>query len=175
MAVLPIVLYPDTRLREQARPVTAVDERLRRLVKDMAETMYEASGVGLAATQVGVMQRLALIDCDPRGEQSQLIVLINPEILTRSGDSYEEEGSLSVPGYNANVHRATNVRARWQDLDGQSHEVEADGLFAIALQHEIDHLDGKLFIDYLSPLKREMFKKKYRKMQQAAQEARETA
>ncbi len=164
MALMPILTYPDSRLREKAEPVDPTREDLETLVTDMAETMYHAVGVGLAATQVGVTKRVVVIDCDPGGEESRLIPLINPEILSGEGDSFEEEGCLSVPGYAAKVKRFTRVRARWQDLQGVAHEVETDGLFAIAIQHEIDHLDGKLFVDYLSPLKRELFRKRYKKM-----------
>ena len=164
MALMPILTYPDPRLREVAKPIETIDDSLPALVKDMAETMYHASGVGLAATQVGVNRRIVVIDCDPGGPDSDLLVLINPEILAREEESCEEEGCLSVPGYTARVKRAARVRARWQNLQGEVQEVETDGLLAIAIQHEIDHLDGKLFVDYLSPLKREMFRKKFKKM-----------
>jgi len=168
MARLAILIYPDPRLRNRALPVEQVDDSVRQLAADMAETMYEAKGVGLAATQVGVDRRVVVIDCDPGGENSQLLTLINPEILDRQGASYEEEGCLSVPGYVAHVRRAERVKARWLDLDGRQQEIETDGLLAIALQHEIDHLDGRLFIDRLSPLKRELFKKRYQKQQETA-------
>jgi len=164
MALLKILHYPDPVLKKVATPVTVFDERLRRLAADMAETMYAAPGVGLAAPQVGVSERLVVIDCSPRDEGPGLLTVINPEILAAEEDICEEEGCLSVPGYYAKVPRKSRVKVRFQDLDGQQRMIEADGLWAVAFQHEIDHLDGVLFVDHLSPLKKGMFRKKYPKI-----------
>jgi len=164
MALLKILHYPDPVLKKVATPVTVFDERLRRLAADMAETMYAAPGVGLAAPQVGVSERLVVIDCSPRDEGPGLLTVINPEILAAEEDICEEEGCLSVPGYYAKVPRKSRVKVKFQDLDGQQRMIEADGLWAVAFQHEIDHLDGVLFVDHLSPLKKGMFRKKYPKI-----------
>jgi peptide deformylase len=166
MALLKIRHYPDPVLKQVAAPVAEFDEALRRLVEDMAETMYAAPGVGLAAPQVGVSRRLALIDCSARDEEAQLLVLVNPQIIEREGDSFEEEGCLSVPEYYARVARSARVKVRFFDLDGRERVIEADGLTAIACQHEIDHLDGVLFVDHLSPLKRSIFRKKWKKIEE---------
>jgi peptide deformylase len=132
----------------------------------MAETMYAAPGVGLAAPQVGISKRLTVIDCSARDEDAQLLVLVNPEIIDREGEACEEEGCLSVPEYYAKVNRSARVKVRFQDLDERSHIIEAQGLTAIACQHEIDHLDGILFVDHLSPLKRSIFRKKWKKIEE---------
>lgn len=166
MALLKIRHYPDPVLKKVAEPVTEFDETLRQLAHDMAETMYAAPGVGLAAPQVGVSKRLTVIDCSARDEEAQLLVLVNPEIIAQAGESCEEEGCLSVPEYYARVNRSAMVTVRFQDLDGQSRVVEAQGLTAIACQHEIDHLDGILFVDHLSPLKRSIFRKKWQKIEE---------
>ncbi len=167
MALLKIRHYPDPVLKKVATPVTAFDETLRQLAHDMAETMYAAPGVGLAAPQVGISKRLTVIDCSSREEEeARLLVLINPEIIDREGESCEEEGCLSVPEYYAKVNRSATVKVRFQGLDGQTHTIEAQGLTAIACQHEIDHLDGILFVDHLSPLKRSIFRKKWKKIQE---------
>jgi peptide deformylase len=164
MALLEIRHYPDPVLKKVAAPVTEFDESLRQLAHDMAETMYAAPGVGLAAPQVGISKRLTVIDCSARDEGAQLLILINPEIIDREGDSCEEEGCLSVPEYYARVDRSARVKVRFQDLDERTRVIEAEGLTAIACQHEIDHLDGILFVDHLSPLKRSIFRKKWKKI-----------
>lgn len=165
MALLKIRHYPDPVLKKVAAPVTEFDDSLRQLASDMAETMYAAPGVGLAAPQVGVSQRLTVIDCSARDEDAQLLIMINPEIIDREGESCEEEGCLSVPEYYAKVDRSMRVKVRFQDLDAQTRVIEANGLTAIACQHEIDHLDGILFVDHLSPLKRSLFRKKWQKIE----------
>jgi len=165
MALLKIRHYPDPVLKKVATPVTEFDESLRQLANDMAETMYAAPGVGLAAPQVGISKRLTVIDCSARDEAAQLLVLVNPEIIDREGETCEEEGCLSVPEYYAKVNRSASVKVRFQDLDERTHTIEASGLTAIACQHEIDHLDGILFVDHLSPLKRSIFRKKWQKIQ----------
>lgn len=164
MAILAIRHYPDPVLKQVAHPVEVFDGALKQLAADMAETMYAAPGVGLAAPQVGVSRRLAVIDCAREGEPPQLYTLINPEIVAHEGESCEEEGCLSVPAYYAKVDRAARVRVRYRDVAGQVRELEADGLLAICIQHELDHLDGILFVDRLSPLKRGLFRKKYKKI-----------
>ena len=161
MARLPILEFPDPRLRRVAKPIPAVTERERELAADMLETMYDARGIGLAATQVNQHVRMLVLDLSDSRDQGK--VFINPEILERSGTQSCEEGCLSVPGVNVEVPRAENIRVRALDLDGQSFELEADGLLSICIQHEIDHLDGKLFVDYLSPLKRRMMEKRLKK------------
>lgn len=166
MALLEILHYPNPVLKEKSVPVEMFDEELRALAADMAETMYDAPGVGLAAPQVGVLKRLVVIDCSGQEEPADLIVAVNPEIVGREGACTEEEGCLSVPGYFARVDRSASVTLRYQDLAGEVREREADGLLAVAIQHEIDHLDGVLFVDRLSSLKRSMFRKKYQKMLQ---------
>lgn len=166
MSLLKIRHYPDPVLKKVAEPVTEFDEALRQLAHDMAETMYAAPGVGLAAPQVGISKRLTVIDCSSRDEDAQLLILINPEIIDREGECYEEEGCLSVPEYYAKINRNAVVTVRFQDLDEKTHVIETGGLTAIACQHEIDHLDGILFIDHLSPLKRSLFRKKWKKIQE---------
>ncbi|NMG32942.1 peptide deformylase [Azoarcus sp. TTM-91] len=151
MALLPILRYPDSRLHTVARPVTEVDDSIRRLVQDMAETMYEAPGIGLAATQVDVHRRVVVIDVSE--DKSGLIAFINPEILERSGEQVCEEGCLSVPGVYEKVTRAERVKVKALNDKGETFELEAEGLLAVCIQHEIDHLDGKVFVEYLSPLK----------------------
>lgn len=166
MAVLTVLHYPDERLRTIAKPVAAVNAETRQLVADMLETMYAENGIGLAATQVNVHQRVVVIDLSEERNQPQ--IFINPEITAKSGDTTYEEGCLSVPQNYANVERAAEITLKAQDLDGNWFEVKADGLLAICLQHELDHLLGKLFIDYLSPLKRDRIKKKLEKQARAA-------
>lgn len=158
MARLPILEYPDLRLRIRAEPVTEVDETLKALIADMFETMYAAPGIGLAATQVNVHKRLLVLDTSAEGNAPYC--LINPEILEASGQTTAEEGCLSVPEYYDYVERAARIRVRALDRDGQPFELEAEGLLAVCIQHEMDHLEGKLFVDYLSELKRERLKKK---------------
>ena len=156
-----ILIFPDERLRRIAQPVEHFDAELERLAEQMLETMYEARGVGLAATQVDTHRRLFVADCSENG--SDPLVFINPEIILREGSVESEEGCLSIPGVNDIVRRAENVRVRAQDVAGKAFEQDADGLLAICIQHELDHLDGKLFIDYLSSLKRQRIRKKLEK------------
>jgi peptide deformylase len=163
MSKLKILEYPDPRLRRVARPVEVVGERERQLVDDMLETMYDARGIGLAATQVDEDIRVVVMDLSEGHDQPQ--VFINPEIIDHSGSQSYEEGCLSVPGFYAEVTRPEKVSVRALDREGKPFEVDADGLLAVCIQHEIDHLDGKMFIDYLSPLKRRMIGKKLRKQQ----------
>lgn len=158
MAKLTILEFPDPRLRTKARPVEHVDDDLRRLIDDLFETMYAAPGIGLAATQVDVHKRLLVADISE--DKSEPLVLINPEILTRDGVEITEEGCLSVPGIYEKVERADRVSLRALDRDGNNIDLEADGLLAVCIQHEIDHLDGKLFVDYLSELKRQRIRKR---------------
>ena len=158
MALLPILHYPDPRLKKRAEPVTEVDESIRRLAADMAETMYAAPGIGLAATHVDVHKRVIVIDVSE--DRSGLMVLINPEILEKDGECVSEEGCLSVPGIYDKVTRAERVKVRALNLEGETVEFEAEGLLAVCIQHEIDHLDGKVFVEYLSPLKQSRIKAK---------------
>ena len=161
MALLPILHYPDERLHTKAAPVARVDDRIRTLIADMAETMYEAPGIGLAATQVNVHERVIVIDVSE--DRTELRAFINPEILERSGEHIGEEGCLSVPGVYDKVKRADHVRVRALDEKGEPFELEADGLLAVCIQHEIDHLDGKVFVEYLSLLKQGRIKNKLAK------------
>ena len=161
MALLPILRYPDPRLHTVATPVARVDDEIRKLIADMAETMYEAPGIGLAATQVDVHKRIVVIDVSE--DKSGLMALINPEILERSGEQVCEEGCLSVPGIYEKVSRAERVKVRALNENGESFEFEADGLLAVCVQHEIDHLDGKVFVEYLSQLKLGRIKSKLAK------------
>jgi peptide deformylase len=158
MARLQILEYPDPRLRTRAKPVEVFDSALAGLVEDMFETMYAAPGIGLAATQVDVHKRLIVMDVSEDKRQRQ--VFINPEILAAEGQGVGEEGCLSVPGIFDEIKRAAKVKARFQDVTGKVQEIELDGLAAVCLQHEMDHLEGKLFVDYLSDLKRERIRKK---------------
>jgi peptide deformylase len=165
MAILEILEFPDPRLRTVAKPVTAFTPELKQLVKDMIDTMYDANGIGLAATQVNVHQRLLVLDVSE--SRDQIRVYINPEILESSGSQNCEEGCLSVPGVYADVKRAEQIRVRAFDADGKVFEESLEGMHAICLQHEMDHLQGKLFVDYLSPLKRQMVRKKLEKQKKA--------
>ena len=174
MARLQILEYPDPRLRTKAQPVEVFDAALAKKVEDMFETMYAAPGIGLAATQVDFHKRLIVMDVSEGKSRPQ--VFCNPEILTREGTGITEEGCLSVPGIFDEVKRATNIRARAQDVKGKFFEIDLDGLGAVCLQHEMDHLEGKLFVDYLSDLKRERIRKKLDKdRKERAGKARETA
>jgi len=164
MAILTVRKYPDEVLKKKAQPVAEIDGNLQRLIDDMIETMYGAPGIGLAAPQVDVSKRLVVIDVSIRDETQPLIVLINPEIVEADGIVEYEEGCLSVPQYTALVKRAEKVLVRGFNRDGKQVEIEGTGLLARALQHEIDHLDGVLFVDRLSYVKREFFKKRYQKM-----------
>jgi peptide deformylase len=166
MALLNILHYPDPRLRQTAKPVAAVDDAVRKLVTDMAETMYKAPGIGLAAIQVNVAQRVIVIDVSESRDRLQ--VFINPEILARDGKQVMEEGCLSVPGIFDEVERAAHVRVRALGTDGQPFEMDAEGLLATCIQHEIDHLDGKVFVDYLSRMKQTRIQKKLEKQARIA-------
>jgi len=161
MAKLKILEFPDPRLRMKAVPVEVVDDALRSLIDDMFETMYAAPGIGLAATQVDVHRRLLVADVSVDKDAPH--VLVNPEILEKDGVTVTDEGCLSVPGYFEEVERAEHIRVRFQDRDGIEREMEANGLLAVCIQHEIDHLDGKLFVDYLSEAKRQRIRKKLEK------------
>ncbi len=161
MANLTILHFPDERLRTVAKPVEQVDDELRSLIDDMFETMYDAPGIGLAATQVNFHKRLVVIDVSE--EKDKPLVLINPEILEKAGEEEMDEGCLSVPGIYEKVQRADRIKVRALDRNGETFELEADGLLAVCIQHEIDHLDGKLFVDYLSNLKRQRIRKKLEK------------
>lgn len=163
---LDILQYPDPRLRVRAAPVTTVDANVRELIDNMAETMYQAPGIGLAAIQVGVAKRVVVIDISQ--ERNDLKAFVNPEIVAQEGDAVMDEGCLSVPGVYEPVARAQKVRVRALDRDGNPFELEAEGLLAVCIQHEIDHLDGKVFVDYLSRLKQQRIRKKLEKQQRTA-------
>ncbi len=176
MTKLVILEYPDPRLRKTAAPVTVFDDALRQLADDMLETMYAAKGVGLAATQVDVHKRLIVLDISETRDQP--LVLINPELLKLEGSGPGEEGCLSLPGIYDKLTRATHIRVRAQGRDGQAFEMDADGLLAVCIQHEMDHLQGKLFVDYLSELKRQLIRRrleKERKQRSAGSEPRAAA
>ena len=161
MARLPILEYPDPRLRIRAEPVTKVDAAIQQLVADLFETMYAAPGIGLAATQVNVHKRVLVLDVAGDGKESRCF--INPEIISAEGQASAEEGCLSVPEYYDVVERAARIKVRALDEKGRQFELDAEGLLAVCIQHEMDHLEGKLFVDYLSELKRERLKKKAKK------------
>jgi peptide deformylase len=170
MAIREIRKFPDPVLRQKTGRIEKVDKTLERLIDDMIETMYAAPGVGLAANQVGVSLQVAVVDVTTRedrekGRQQPVVVIINPEILSMEGSVVEEEGCLSIPEYAETVKRAARVKVRAQDRTGKAFELEADGLLAKALQHEIDHLNGLLFVDRLSPLKKRIFKRKFKKVE----------
>lgn len=165
MAILEILEFPDPRLRTVAKPVEQVDDALRKTIDDMFETMYAAPGIGLAATQVNVHKRLLVLDISD--EKDQPMVFINPTFEPVAGQQEYNEGCLSVPGYYDNVTRHDRIRVKALDRMGQPFEIEADGLLSVCIQHEIDHLDGKLFVDYLSRLKRDRVKTKLEKEQRA--------
>jgi peptide deformylase len=166
MTIRDILHFPDPRLRNRAQPVARVDDEIRLLLDDMLETMYAAPGIGLAAIQVNVPSRVVCIDISEHGDRP--VCLINPEILELAGNVETEEGCLSVPGIYEFVERAEWIRARALDRDGEVFEFEAEGLLAVCVQHEIDHLDGKLFVDHLSQLKRQRIRKKAQKQQRQA-------
>jgi len=159
-----IFAYPNPELKKKSATVSIITDSVRELARDMVETMYDAPGVGLAAPQLGVHQRVIVIDISSRDEPADLIIAINPVIVHASGESFEEEGCLSVPKYAANVRRHASVVVKALDLDGNEQTWHAEELLAVAFQHEIDHLEGILFVDHLSPLKRDLFKRKMRRM-----------
>jgi peptide deformylase len=169
MALLDILTFPDARLRRTAEPVQQVDDQTRSLIDDMFETMYAAPGIGLAATQVNVQRRVIVIDVSD--DRSQPLCLINPEILERTGVEEMDEGCLSVPGFFETVQRAERVRVRAVNRDGETFELDADGLLAVCIQHEIDHLDGRLFVDHISSLKRQRIRRKLEKDQRSRQQS----
>lgn len=169
MAILKVLEFPDPRLRTKAQPVVSVDDELRGLIDDMFETMYAAPGIGLAATQVDVHRRLLVADVS--AEKDAPHALVNPEIVAREGTIVSEEGCLSVPGFYADVERAEAIRVRYLGRDGHERESAFDGLLAVCVQHEIDHLDGKLFVDYLSESKRQRIRKRLLKERRLAPSA----
>lgn len=162
MAVLKVLSYPDARLRTKAMPVDVVDDEVRGIMDDMLETMYDAPGIGLAATQVNVHRQIVVIDLSE--DKDEPLYLVNPKIIAKSGKEVSEEGCLSVPEYYAEVERASEVTISALGRDGKPFELEAEGLLAVCIQHEMDHLQGKLFVDYLSPLKQQRVRKKLEKM-----------
>lgn len=161
MTIRPILVIPDEKLRQKTEPVEKIDSELQTLIDDMFETMYAAPGIGLAAPQIGVMKRLAVVDVSKRDDEQVPLALINPEITWRSEEtSFYEEGCLSIPDYYEEVERPARVRVKFTDREGKEHEIEAEGVLATCIQHELDHLDGVLFIDHISKLKRDMVWKK---------------
>ncbi|PQO24248.1 peptide deformylase [Rhodobacteraceae bacterium WD3A24] len=166
MSIRPILIHPDPRLKKTARPVPEIADSVRKLAEDMLETMYDAPGIGLAAPQVGVSSRLLVMDCvKEEGEAPRPMALVNPEVTWASEElALHEEGCLSIPEQYAEIERPAEVMVRWTDLDGQERQEHFTGLWATCVQHEIDHLDGKLFIDYLGPLKRQMITRKMAKL-----------
>lgn len=163
MAILTILEFPDERLRKKAQPVDQVDQGIRQLIDDMFETMYAAPGVGLAATQVNVQKRVLVLDVSE--EKNTPLCFINPELLEKNGREESDEGCLSVPGIFEKVSRAEKIRVRALNREGESFEMEAEGLLSVCIQHEIDHLEGKLFVDYLSPLKKQLVRNRLKKEQ----------
>jgi len=166
MAILNILHFPDERLRTVAKPVAKVTHKHRTLINNMLETMYDAPGIGLAATQINVHERILVVDISE--EKNEPVVLINPEILEKDGDQEFDEGCLSVPGIYETVHRAESIRISALNKEGESFEMNAHGLLAVCIQHEMDHLEGKLFVDYLSQLKKQRIRKKLEKQQKNA-------
>lgn len=165
MAVKPLIILPDPLLREVSKPLERVDEDVRKLADDMLETMYDAPGIGLAAIQIGLPLRMLVIDLSKEGEEKDPVVVINPKVLKSSDErSVYEEGCLSIPDYYAEVERPAEITLSYLDRDGKEQEMQADGLMATCMQHEIDHLDGVLFIDHISRLKREMVVRKFKKL-----------
>lgn len=169
LSILTILEFPDNRLRKKAVPVQSVDEKIQSLIDDMLETMYQANGIGLAATQINIHQRIIVIDISE--EKNDPLCLINPELLIKEGSKDSEEGCLSVPGFFESVKRSEHIRVKALDKFGQLFELEAQDLLAVCIQHEIDHLDGKLFVDYLSNLKRHRIKSKLQKIQRLEKHA----
>lgn len=169
MTILTVLHFPDPRLRKQATPVESIDEGIRQLAQDMLETMYEQGGIGLAATQVNVQKRVIVIDLSEKRDDPR--ILINPEILSSEGKEEMQEGCLSVPGYYETIERAESINYQYLTTEGEVRQEQSDGLLAVCIQHEIDHLNGKLFIDYLSPLKRQRIQKKIEKQEKLQAQA----
>ena len=169
MTIKPLIILPDPLLRQVSKPIERVDADLKRLADDMLETMYDAPGIGLAAIQIGVPRRMLVIDVSREGEEKQPLVFVNPEVVASTDErSVYEEGCLSIPDYYAEVERPATVTVKYLDRDGKEQTVQADGLLATCLQHEIDHLNGVLFIDHISRLKRDMVIKKFTKAAKSA-------
>lgn len=164
MSLLSILHFPDSRLHLKAKEVVIFDEKLHQLVQDMADTMYENKGIGLAATQVNVQQQVIIMDLSGSDEPRNLMVLINPKIIDKKGEVVSEEGCLSVPGVYESVKRSENIQVKYQDISGAEHSLDCDGLLAVCIQHEVDHLMGKVFVEYLSALKQNFIKKKMHKI-----------
>jgi peptide deformylase len=173
MSILNVLEFPDPRLRTRAKPVVSVDDEVRRIVADMFETMYQAPGIGLAATQVNIHRRIIVIDVSE--DKDEPLTLINPEILSREGVEEMEEGCLSVPEVYETVQRADRIRFRALDAQGEAFEQDAQGLLAVCVQHEMDHLEGKLFVDYLSSLRRQRIRKKLEKQRRQTEPSRTSA
>ena len=165
-----ILTYPNPELKKKSLPVTVINDAVRELARDMAETMYDAPGVGLAAPQIGVHQRVIVIDVGGADDKPDLITAINPAIIHSEGETFEEEGCLSVPRYAANVKRHARVVVKGLDIEGNEQTWRAEGLLAVAFQHEIDHLDGILFVDHLSPLKKDLFQRRARRLAESGGE-----
>ena len=165
-----ILIWSDPILKQKARPVAKVDDKVRALVKDMFETMYSAEGVGLAAPQVGVLQRVIVLDTSPRQDEAKPIAMINPEIIGMEGETTYTEGCLSIPGEAEDVDRAAFVTVKYLDVDGNEQTLRCDGLLAIAVQHENDHLDGTVFVDHVSTLKRELIRKRMKRLKSSREQ-----
>src|SRR5215467_6082556 len=170
-----IVIWPDPILKKKASPVSQVDDSTRSLVNDMFETIYAADGVGFAAPQIGVLKQVLVLDTTPRQPESKPVAMINPQIIAKEGTTRYSEGCLSVPGEAEEVDRAARVTVKFLDVSGREQTIEADGLLAVAIQHETDHLQGTMFVDYLSPLKRELIKKRMKRLKAERAEERASA
>ena len=164
MSLLQILHYPDKRLHLKAKSIRVIDDSIKTLVQNMIHTMYDSNGIGLAASQVNMQLRLFIMDISKDDEPKNVLTFINPEILSRSGEVIGEEGCLSVPGVYESVLRSEWITVKYQDINSQEHTIDCSGLMAVCIQHEIDHLDGKVFVDYLSPLKQNFIKKKMKKI-----------
>jgi peptide deformylase len=165
-----ILIWPDPILKQKAKPVAKVDDSIRALVKDMFETMYAADGVGLAAPQVGILQRVIVLDTTPRQPESKPVAMINPEIISMEGETTYTEGCLSIPGEAEDVDRAAIVTVKFLDVEGQEQTLRCDGLLAIAVQHETDHLNGTVFVDHVSTLKRELIRKRMKRVKSSRED-----
>jgi len=170
-----IVIWPDPILKKKASPVSQVDDSIRSLVNDMFETMYAADGVGLAAPQIGVLKQVIVLDTTPRQPESKPVAMINPQIIAKEGTTRYSEGCLSVPGEAEEVDRAAKVTVKFLDVSGKEQTIEAEGLLSVAIQHETDHLQGTMFVDYLSPLKRELIRKRMKRLKSERDEQRVSA